>query len=169
MVKDLWANKWVRFTQLEAGGSRGGILMLWDERIWKGELSSLGAYSLTCKFTRKNQDFSWFLTGIYAPNNIEEREEVWWEVGAVRGLFDGPWIVCGDFNIVRFPSEKKNCSRTTRVMTDLSDFIEDMGLQDSHLVGGNYTWRKRDRHDVAVSIDRILFSDEWNEEFRNIK
>lgn len=54
-------------------------------------------------------------------------------------------------------------------MNDPSDFIEDMSLEDSHLVGGNYTWRKGDRHDVAIRRDRFLFSDEWNEEFRNIK
>ncbi|WMV37865.1 hypothetical protein MTR67_031250 [Solanum verrucosum] len=137
LVKDLWANRGVRFCQLEASGTRGGVLILWDEKVWTGEVSSLGAYSLTCKFTGKNRDFTWCLTGIYAPNNRVEREEVWWELGSARGLFDGPWVVCGDFNTARFPSEKRNCSRFTRTMYDLSDFIEDMSLQDPHLIGAN--------------------------------
>ncbi|KAG5594744.1 hypothetical protein H5410_035976 [Solanum commersonii] len=132
-------------------------------------VSSLGAYSLSCKFTGKNRDFTWCLTGIYAPNNRVEREEVWWELGSARGLFDGPWVVCGDFNTVRFPSEKRNCSRFTRAMYDLSDFIEDMSLQDPHLIGSKYTWRKGESYDVAARLDRFLFSEEWNEEFKNIK
>ncbi|WMV43213.1 hypothetical protein MTR67_036598 [Solanum verrucosum] len=169
LVKDLWANRGVRFCQLEASGTRGGILILWDEKVWTGEVSSLGAYSLTCKFTGKNRDFTWCLTGIYAPNNRVEREEVCWELGSARGLFDGPWVVCGDFNTVRFPSEKRNCSRFTRAMYDLSDFIEDMSLQDPHLIGSKYTWRKGESHDVAARLDRFLFSEEWNEEFKNIK
>lgn len=168
-VKDLWANRWVKYCQLEASGTRGGILIMWDGRVWSGEVSSLGAYSITCKLTRINQDLIWFLTGVYAPNSREEREEVWWEVGSTRGLFDGPWVVCGDFNTARFPSEKKNCSRISRAMTDLSNFIEDLGLLDPHLVGGKYIWRKEDRHDTTSRLDRLFLSDEWDEVFRNIK
>uniref|UniRef100_A0A0V0IXC5 Putative ovule protein n=1 Tax=Solanum chacoense TaxID=4108 RepID=A0A0V0IXC5_SOLCH len=54
-------------------------------------------------------------------------------------------------------------------MYDLSDFIEDMSLQDPHLIGSKYTWRKGESHDVAARLDRFLFSEEWNEEFKNIK
>ena len=76
-----------------------------------------------------------------------------WEVGSARGLFNGPWVVCGDFNTVRFPSEKKNCSRITKLMTDLFDFIEDMSLLDLQLAEGRYTWRKGDKHDIAARLD----------------
>jgi len=155
LVKELWANRGVRFCQLVPGGTRGGILILWDEKVWTGEVSCLGAYPLSSMERTKTS--LGFFRGIYAKNNIVEREEVWWEVGSVRGLFDGPWVVCGDFNRVRFPSEKRNCSRLTRAMNDLSNFIDDMSLQDPHLIGGNYTWRKGDRHDVAARLDRFLF------------
>uniref|UniRef100_A0A0V0HAJ5 Putative ovule protein n=1 Tax=Solanum chacoense TaxID=4108 RepID=A0A0V0HAJ5_SOLCH len=75
----------------------------------------------------------------------------------------------GIFNTVRFPSEKKNCSRITKSMTDHSDFIEDMSLLDLQLAGGRYTWRKGDKHDIAARLDRFLASDEWNGGFKNIK
>lgn len=88
--------------------------MLWDSRVWKGEVITTGSYSLTCRFESQTQDFSWHMTGVYAPNCDRERQEVWWEIGAVRGLFLGPWVVAGDFNIIRFPSEKRNCTRFTR-------------------------------------------------------
>ncbi|WMV46576.1 hypothetical protein MTR67_039961 [Solanum verrucosum] len=84
----------------------------------------------------------------------KKENKVWWEVGTARGLFNGPWVVCGDFNTVRFPFEKKNCSRITKSMTDLSDFIEDMNLLDLQLAGESYTWRKGDKHDIAVRLDR---------------
>lgn len=41
----------------------------------------------------------------------------------------------GYFKTTRFPSEKKG-TRTTKSMTDFSDFIEDMGLVDLALMGG---------------------------------
>ncbi|WMV13618.1 hypothetical protein MTR67_007003 [Solanum verrucosum] len=93
IVKDLWANRKVKYAQLEARGTRG-----------------------------EAQDLGWHFSGVYAPNSREEREEVWGELGAVRGLFNGPWVVAGDFNVVRFPSEKKNCSRFNQEMEEFSEF-----------------------------------------------
>lgn len=88
IVKEIWDSRWEVYVQLEASGTRGGILIMWDKRIWKGEVSSMGAYSVSCCFYGKNQDFKWHLTGVYAPNDRVEREDTWWEVGAARGLFN---------------------------------------------------------------------------------
>ncbi|WMV19159.1 hypothetical protein MTR67_012544 [Solanum verrucosum] len=75
----------------------------------------------------------------------------------------------GDFNVVRFPSEKKNCNRITKSMENFSDFIEDMELVDPPLIGGSFTWRKGDRHVTAARLDRFLFSEEWEISFKKIK
>lgn len=47
---------------LEASGTRGGIVMLWDGRIWKGEVLETGTYTFTCKFESQLQDFSCLCT-----------------------------------------------------------------------------------------------------------
>ncbi|XP_060216839.1 uncharacterized protein LOC132644270 [Lycium barbarum] len=169
IVKDVWGNRWVSYVQLEASGTRGGIVIMWDRRVWEGTLSSVGAYSVSCSFSGIDEDFNWHITGVYAPNDRVEREETWWEIGAARGLISGPWVLCGDFNIVRHPSEKKNCDRISKAMTDFSDFIEDMELIDLELSGGNFTWKKGDRFTIAARIDRFLFCEEWDANFRNIK
>lgn len=51
--------------------------------------------------------------------------------------------MCGDFNTVRFPSERKNCNNFTRSMAEFTEFIEDMGLVDLKLLGGKFTWKKK--------------------------
>lgn len=58
---------------------------------------------------------------------------------AARGLISGPWALYGDFNTARYLSEKKNCNRINKGMTDFSNFIEDMELVDPELFGGKYT------------------------------
>lgn len=58
------------------------------------------------------------------------------EIGAARDLFSGAWVLCGEFNIVMYPSEKHKCRRISRSMTDLSEFIEDMELMALDLAGG---------------------------------
>ncbi|WMV33408.1 hypothetical protein MTR67_026793 [Solanum verrucosum] len=65
----------VEIAQLEARGTKGGIIILWDSSIWEGEVCEVGAYCITVRFLGKTQDFSWHLSGVYAPNNREEREE----------------------------------------------------------------------------------------------
>nr|XP_016487802.1 PREDICTED: uncharacterized protein LOC107807866 [Nicotiana tabacum] len=150
IVRQIWGGRCVRYTSLEASCTRGRILLLWDCRVWKGEVLQTGAYTLTCKFDALVQNFQCHITGVYAPNCRIERKEVWREIGAVRGLMEGPWAVCGNFNVTRYPSEKRECSRRSRVMVEFSDFIEDMELIDLRLKGGNYTWLISDHSPVAL-------------------
>ena len=91
------------------------------------------------------------------------------EIGAARGLFSGPWILCVDFNTTRHPSEKKNCRRINKAMSDLSEFIKDMELVDLDLKEEKYTWKKGDSHNSAARLDRILISNEMDDSFRYIK
>ena len=142
--------------------------MLWDRRSWKEEVLETGSYTLTCKFESVFQDFNCHITGVYALNGRVEREHVWEEIGVVRSVFEGPWAVCGYFNIIRYPSEKRNCKRRTLGMIEFSDFIEDMDLVDLQLVGGNYTWFKGGNNNVDSRIDKILISKEWDANFSRI-
>lgn len=36
VVKQIWGGRWVTFACLEASGTRGGILLLGDSRVWQG-------------------------------------------------------------------------------------------------------------------------------------
>lgn len=37
VIKQVWGNKGVKYAQLEASGTRGGILMMWITRSGKGK------------------------------------------------------------------------------------------------------------------------------------
>jgi len=115
------------------------------------------------------QDFSCHITGVYAPNCYVERRLVWEEIGSIRGLIEGPWEVCGDFNEARYVSEKRNCIRRTIGMREFSDLIEDLNLVDLQLENAKFTWFKGDNHLIASRIDRVLVSQEWDDAFSNLK
>ena len=93
---------------------------------------------------------------------------MWEEIGVVRSVFEGPWAVCGYLNIIRYPSEKRNCKRRTLDIIEFSDLIEDMDMVYLQLVGGNYTWFKGGNNNVASRIDKILISKEWDANFSRI-
>lgn len=158
IIKEVWGSRWVDFVQLEASGTREGVVIMWDKRNWESVESSVG----------KSQNLNWHLTGVYAPNGRVEREDTWGELGAATGLYSGPWVQCGDFNTTRYPTEKKRCLRINKAMTDFSEFIEHMELRDLELKGGKYTWRNGDREDIAARLDRFLISEELDNCFKNV-
>jgi len=55
----------------------------------------VGSQCISCKFSNQNQEFSWFLTAVYAKCKKIERRELWSELGAMRSLCEGPWVVGG--------------------------------------------------------------------------
>lgn len=142
---------------------------MWDKRGHKGELVNTGSYSITCKLTDMNNSFTWCITGIYGPHCRKERKLLWWELAAIRGIWEGPWVVCGDFNTTRFINERSNNFNLTRAMKEFSDIIQQLELVDPPLFGGSFTWKRRNNQSEASRIDRILFSTEWDESFRHIR
>lgn len=71
--------------------------------------------------------------------------------------------------MVRFISEKRNCLRRSRGMREFPDVIEDLKLIDIQREDNKFTWFKGDNQNIASRIDRILFSEEWDESVNNLK
>lgn len=61
-----------------------------------------GCQMLTCRFEGIEQELTWHSSAIYADCDRGERREPWWGLAASRSLFEGPRVVCGDFNIIRY-------------------------------------------------------------------
>ena len=64
---------------------------------------------------------------------------MWDELIGIQQLWDVPWCYIGDFNIIRFPSERLGRSHLTPAMEIFSEFIEELNLIDLPLEGGSYT------------------------------
>lgn len=124
---------------------------------------------LTCRFKLTTNDFGWLMIGVYAPNCNQARHEVFWEVGVVRSLFTGPWVIEVILILLDLLQRKKNFSRTSTYMSKFSDFIEDMELIDPQLDGRSYTWTRGNNLETSSRIDRFLYSIEWGENFNYIK
>ena len=105
---------------------------------------------------------------MYEPVIGCEKEDFWEELGVIRGLWEDPWCIGGDFNAVRFPVEKRNALRLTVEMRRFSEVIGELGLRDVPLVGGPFTWIGGLNSQVASRLDRFLISDQWEDHFSDI-
>lgn len=60
--------------------------------------------------------FIWVCFGIYGPNGISVRGQMWDELVSVQQYLKVPWCCIGDFNIIHFPSERLGGSHFTPAM-----------------------------------------------------
>uniref|UniRef100_A0A2N9GEV9 TIR domain-containing protein n=1 Tax=Fagus sylvatica TaxID=28930 RepID=A0A2N9GEV9_FAGSY len=110
----------------------------------------------------------WVGTGLYGSTYDGLRHEFWDELGTVCQKWGLPWCVFGDFNMVRFPSERLGCTRLTSHMMDFLDFIEESHLVDLPLGGGQYTWSRGSDTPAMTRIDRFLISSNWEDSYPKV-
>lgn len=130
-----------------------GEIYYFGKRVWNGELLEVGNQCITGRFTGVNEDFSCYITSVYADCNREVREVLWEEVRGVKNKVNGPWTICGDFNVTRYRSERKNCNTINGSMSVLSACIEELEMINPLLFGGSFTWRRGEDHTCASRIE----------------
>ena len=114
VVRSIGAGRYLDWRALDASGSAGGILIYWDKRLLELLEWEEGHFSISCCFRKVEDGAVWVFTGVYGPFTKNERDCLWDEIGAIRGLWEEPWCVGGDFNIIlsrqRRSSNEEICS-----------------------------------------------------------
>ena len=98
-----------------------------------------GQYSISCRFKNVQDHFEWAFSGVYGPNVDADRFILWKELAGVRSWWGVLWCIGGDFNVIRFPSEKLTEGRLTGATMNFLDFIFELELIDLPLLDGQFT------------------------------
>ena len=59
---------------------------------------------------------------------------------AIRGIWDDPWCLGGDFNVILSQRERSNQGRLTSAMRRFAQIVDELKLIDLPLQGGALTW-----------------------------
>ena len=86
LVRSLGAGRCLNWKVLNAEGSAGGILVLWDNTRISLVDSVVGSFSVTCLFRMLEDGFQWTFSGVYGPVENSFREFFWEELGSIKGL-----------------------------------------------------------------------------------
>uniref|UniRef100_A0A2N9IZD1 Reverse transcriptase domain-containing protein n=1 Tax=Fagus sylvatica TaxID=28930 RepID=A0A2N9IZD1_FAGSY len=168
LIHSIWGNRFAGWEVLNADNTAGGVLLLWDKRVVERIDSIVGRFSVSCHWKSLVDGFEWVGTGVYGPNRDDSRSELWAELSEIRHQWSQPWCIFGDFNVVRFPSERRGCVRVTPAMVEFSDFIEGSNLIDLPLNGGLYSWCNGSTNPSMSRIDRVLVSTDWEEHYPDV-
>ena len=113
---------------------------MWDKRVVERTDEAVGRFSLSVRFREIASGFEWAYSGVYGPIRAVDRSLMWEELAGIASWWEVPWCVGGDFNIVRYPSERVGSTTLSHSMRDFSEFIFTIGLLDLPMEGGNFTW-----------------------------
>ena len=108
LVRSLGTGRFLNWGTLDAQGSAGGILICWDKRTLEVMEMEVGSFSISCRMRNVEDGLVWMFTGVYGPFSREEREWMWEEIGAIRGIWEDPWCLGGDFNVTLSLRERSN-------------------------------------------------------------
>jgi hypothetical protein len=75
---------------------------------------------------------------------------------------EDPFIVGGDFNLIRFGWEKSSDNIHPSWMGAFNDFIRDNGLKELVRKGSKFSWTNKQNDPVMSVLDRVLISSGWD-------
>jgi len=157
IVVSLWGRRPVEWIQLPSVGRSGGIIILWDPQILELLDSCIRSFSLCCKFKLLEDNFEWGLIGVYGPNDDHLRCALFEELVSFMSSWDILWCLGGDFNVIRFPSERSSGGHLTWAMRGFSAFIDSCNLIDPPLEGARFTWSSPEEVPAFSRIDWVSF------------
>ena len=110
MIRTIWPWEMVDYMAVDADGSVGGLLSVWNPKIF-----SLKDYysnrNLIIVSGISNNSFGCVIINMYTPNEVANRRKVWDSTVRFKSSFKNPWCMGGDFNEIRVIGERKGCLR----------------------------------------------------------
>ena len=168
VVSSLGSRRFLEWKALDVFGSAGGILICWDKRSLDLLEWEEGQFSLSCRFRNVDNGVVWVFTGVYGPFTRVDRECLWEEIGAIRGIWEGPWCLRGDFNIILSQSERSRQGRITSAMRRFAQVVDELGFMDLQLQGGAFTWSGGLNNQSRARLDRFLVTPYWLDQFSRV-
>ena len=90
IVRSLGSGRFLDWRALNAEGAVGGILICWDKRSLDILNWEEGQFTLSCRFKIVENGVVWVFTRVYGLFTKVERDGMWEEFGAIRGLWEDP-------------------------------------------------------------------------------
>lgn len=146
-------------------GASGGILIIWNSSIFKGEVIDKQQFGITVRFTSMHNGDSWKLTNVYGPC-VEPRRSAF--ISWFRGhniSDDENWMFLGDFNFYRSLENRNKPGGNINDTMIFNDAIGHLGLVELPLKGRAFTWSNMQDNPLLEQLDWFFTSVNWTIDF----
>ncbi|KAG2590773.1 hypothetical protein PVAP13_5NG412800, partial [Panicum virgatum] len=142
------------------GRSRGILVGVSVERFDVGSFTE-GEFMSQMHLWDKQLKVKWNLITVYGAARDERKDTFLSKLVSFCSRNRDPFIIWGDFNLVRFPSEKNKPMVVGRFTNCFNAIISAYELIDIHMTNGKYTWSNNQSDPTLVRLDRFLVSKDW--------
>jgi len=148
--------------------SRGRIWVCWNANTVKVDVLGMSDQAIHVSVTILATNICFNTSIIYGDNNASLREALWSDiVSHSDGWESTPWILMGDCNAIRNPSDRLGRSTTwAGTMDRLDTCIQQAKVVDLRYSGMHYTWSNHCPENLIMrKLDRVLVNEKWNLNF----
>eukprot|EP00253_Pinus_taeda_P024397 PITA_24397 len=158
-----WLNRFV-FLEVKAENTAGGILTLWNPQKVSIIDAEASRNYLSVIIQPVGVSDTFLITNVYVPQRIYEKLKFLESLVDLRSRHEEiPWVMGGDFNMIKSLLEKKGGTRMlSKDSVVFQSFTEDMKLVDSEMHNDLLTWNNKRGGDAQVTskLDIFLISEE---------
>jgi hypothetical protein len=104
---------------------------------------------------------NWSILNVYGAPHDEGKDKFPPELATFCSRIRVPYIVGGDFNIVRFPSDKNRNFHPNGYTDTLNAVIHVNELRELDISGGKFTWSNNQVNSTLEKLDMLLMSRNW--------
>lgn len=155
------------FDYIPSAGASGGILVIWNSSIFKGDVLDKRSYGITIQFTSAHNNEVWKLTNVYGPCTEPVRTEfvTWFRDHEIDDTEN--WIFLGDFNFYRSLSNRNKLGGNLSDTLVFNDAIGHLGLIEFPLKGRAFTWSNMQSDPLLEQLDWFFTSPNWTIDYPN--
>jgi exonuclease III len=146
-------------------GKSGGMLSGIRKDKFDVESFECGEYMIIANVFDKSVRKKWSLANVYGPANDEFKESFLTELSSFCFKAKYPMLLGGDFNIMRFCSDKNKKFNDNKYSCVFNQIINSYDLRDLPLSSGKFTWSNNRKNPTLEKLDRVLISSSWENEF----
>lgn len=121
-----------------------------------------GEFMIIVNVFDKNLKKQWSLVNVYGPAHNDHRDSFLAELANFCFKAKYPILMGGDFNILRFSSDKNKKFVENNFSDVFNHIINTYELRE---LRGKFTWSNNRKNPTLEKIDRILMSSSWEMEF----
>jgi exonuclease III len=154
---------------IPAKGKSGGVVSrIRDVRFDVGQRRQ-GDFVLKHNLWDKKLEVKWNLMNVYGAAQEEHKEAFLTELASFWSENKEPMLVGGDFNILRFSSEKNKTFHPNMFSRIFNTLIHMHELREIYICGGQGTWSNNHESPTLEKLDRVLMSEGWETRFPTVQ
>jgi len=140
----------------QPSGPGVAFVTAWSQSYWSCSDFTLKNHSLTTLLVSTLSDHSLTVTNVYGPSDHRHSSDFLRELQDLSSNINGPWVIIGDFNLIRSGDEKNNVNVNIPLMNTFNDTINSLGVMEIPLLGRNFTWSNGQEPPILAKLDRAL-------------